>query len=116
MPAFPPQAQPLPLTGLKNAMPASAGPIGDSSGADHQVYQGPENGPFRCDNCSYFSAPGSCSQPDIVQLQQGVVDPGGCCDYFESLGIGQATPGGGAVPPTGGPTPAPPSGPAPGGF
>ena len=44
---------------------------------DEANYDGPDQGPFRCDNCEYFISPGSC------QKVQGSIDPAGCCNYFE---------------------------------
>jgi hypothetical protein len=83
----------LPLQGLKSAKPApDDSQDGDSSSKAtmvvprHDVYQGPEGGDFRCDNCSYYVDVNTCNHPEIVKLQKGVVDPGGCCDYIERLG------------------------------
>lgn len=52
----------------------------------HDVYQAADQGPFRCDNCEYFSTPNKCSNPEIVKLRGGMVEPGACCDYFENKG------------------------------
>jgi hypothetical protein len=64
----------------------------------HKVYLGPDEGPFRCDHCSWFAAPGHCSEPHIILLAsrdlfglklQGrvaIVDPGGCSDFYEKKG------------------------------
>lgn len=51
-------------------------------------YEGPEDGPFECDNCQFFSDPNQCAQPDIVRSQGGQVDPKGCCKFFNSLSGG----------------------------
>lgn len=46
------------------------------------VYMGPESGPFRCDNCVYWSAPNACN------LVDGDIDPGGICNLFVGSGMG----------------------------
>ena len=57
-------------------------------------YEPPEDGPFRCDNCTFFSAPNQCSQEKVMAKQNGIVDPGGCCKFFNSLNGGGAPDGG----------------------
>lgn len=49
----------------------------------HSVYAPASAGPFKCSNCEYFTAPSKCSQPEIVKLRGGVVEPEACCDFFE---------------------------------
>ncbi len=56
---------------------------------DNPDYESPDDGPFRCDNCSFFSAPSQCSQEKVVASQQGIVDPAGCCKFFDSLTASQ---------------------------
>ena len=76
---------------------SAAGPAGggtvphpDGSAAPKQMspsnagYQTPDQGPFECDNCQHFQAPGSC------EWVSGAIDPKGCCNNFE-----QGTPQGG---------------------
>ena len=48
-------------------------------------YEGPEDGPFRCDNCTHFQAPNQCDHPTIIATRQGMVDAGGCCKFFDTL-------------------------------
>lgn len=62
--------------------PASDAADVDPNNAD---YEPPEDGPFRCDNCSFYSDPNQCTQPVVVKTQHGVVDAGGCCKFFKSL-------------------------------
>ena len=62
--------------------PQQANPDTDPNNPD---YEPPEVGPFRCDNCTFYVDPNQCSQPQVVQAQKGVVDPGGCCKFFDSL-------------------------------
>ena len=52
-------------------------------------YQGPEDGPFRCDNCEFFTSPNRCSQPQVVNKVGGLVDPAGCCKFFDTLSGGE---------------------------
>ena len=49
---------------------------------DPQVahYMGPDQGPFACSNCSYFTQPTTC------EVLSAPVDPGGVCNLFESGG------------------------------
>lgn len=68
------------------AVPSSA-PNPDTNPQDPD-YEGPENGPFRCDNCTYFQAPSQCSQPTVMSsptTPNGQVDPAGCCKFFNSM-------------------------------
>lgn len=85
--------QMLPLQGLKSAKPS---PI-DSGGDDHEKsqtpddtpasYMGPDQGPFKCANCEYFTAPNQCGKQQVMDELGGdqfaVVDPEGCCNFFE---------------------------------
>jgi len=43
----------------------------------HVVYMGREQGPFKCGNCGYFSAPGACEKV------KGAIDAEACCNLFE---------------------------------
>jgi hypothetical protein len=55
-------------------------------------------GPFRCDNCEYFSMingePGACNQKDMMQRSKEPKWPDGkvvvsgpdCCEYVERVG------------------------------
>lgn len=43
-------------------------------------YMAPDNGPFRCDNCEYFSH-GHCKHPDV----NAPVEAGGCCAFFDPI-------------------------------
>lgn len=53
-------------------------------------YEGPQNGPFQCSNCEYFSA-GSCGQKIMMEKSKlprvdggrVQVSPKGCCEYIE---------------------------------
>jgi hypothetical protein len=51
-------------------------------------YEGPEDGPFRCDNCMHFKAPNQCNQLQVVATRNGQVDPAGCCKFFKTLSAG----------------------------
>lgn len=65
-----------PIKGLKNAEPEGAK-------EGHQVYQGADQAPFRCDHCEYFTVPNQCVHPKIIKLRKGIVEPAACCDFFE---------------------------------
>ena len=41
------------------------------------VYMGYDEGPFRCDNCEYWSNPSKCTKVN------GNIEPGGCCNLYE---------------------------------
>lgn len=102
------------MIGLKAAAP-TAGPAAPMGGLDPStgpmtppgvpaVYMGPDQGPFECDNCQYFTAPSLCAKEEVVQELGMVngqpvaqVDPKGCCNYFESAGTGGGTPSTGPV-------------------
>lgn len=43
-------------------------------------YKGPEQGPFKCSNCVFYSDPGTCS------VVSGDIDPDGVCNIFTSQG------------------------------
>ena len=52
-------------------------PVAKLTKADpHVVYMGRNQGPFKCGNCDYFSAPSRC---DNVK---GPIDMEGCCNLF----------------------------------
>ena len=48
-------------------------------------YEGPEDGPFQCDNCTFYQDPNQCTQPAVMTKLKGVVDPSGCCKFFTTL-------------------------------
>jgi hypothetical protein len=52
------------------------------------AYMGPDKGPFRCDNCEYFSEPNKCYKEEMIKAQDALktakVDKAGCCNYFET--------------------------------
>jgi len=56
------------------------------SGSAATGYATPDLGPFECENCIYFQAPGTCSNPQVVSDPevQGQVDPEACCNLFTS--------------------------------
>lgn len=71
----------IPLQALKNAG-AKDGKLPQNhtvmiQGTPTQLYMGPENGPFECQNCEYFHSPHSCEKVS------GTIDPKGCCSFFE---------------------------------
>lgn len=87
----------LPIQGLKGAAPQPT----DSSGDDHEMFQPAENGPFQCGHCEYFTSPNQCAEQHMIQkygdeggftTAGGQVSDGACCDYYESVDEGQATP------------------------
>ena len=41
----------------------------------HVVYMGREQGPFKCGNCGYFSAPGACEKVKGAIDAEGVLQP-----------------------------------------
>ena len=80
-----------PLAGLMQAAPQ--GPDeSDAAGAqvspEEAGYKQPDQGPFQCANCEYFTGPSSC------QKVGGPINPEGICTFFESGG-GAAEMGGG---------------------
>lgn len=44
------------------------------------VYMTSDQGPFQCQNCTYFVDPNAC------QKVSGEIDPEGCCNLFEKAG------------------------------
>ena len=82
---MPPALQGL-MAGRPLANPAAPA-LANSADTDpnNPDYEGPDDGPFRCDNCTFFAAPSQCSQQTVVKTQGGVVDPGGCCKFFNTL-------------------------------
>jgi hypothetical protein len=40
------------------------------------VYMDGDEGPFRCDHCSYFIKPNAC------KIVEGDIDPAGCCNLY----------------------------------
>lgn len=60
---------PKPLDFLKKAGPEKTSKL-------TVVYMGPENGPFRCGSCEYFSEPNAC------QKVEGIIQPEACCNLF----------------------------------
>ncbi len=53
------------------------------------AYMGPEDGPFRCDHCDYFTAPDACRHPAVIRELGGTtharVSPAGCCNHYEPV-------------------------------
>jgi hypothetical protein len=57
-------------------------------------YQPGEYGPFKCDNCEYYTSgnknTGDCSKPQVVEelghelADSTIVEAEGCCNFFES--------------------------------
>src|SRR6266850_7762166 len=47
----------------------------DDPGVD---YMQPDQGPFKCGNCSHFQDPNSC------EIVSGNIEPEGCCNLFAS--------------------------------
>lgn len=60
----------------------------DGSGSAATGYASPDEGPFECDNCQFFQAPGTCNHPEVQNDPEvnGEVDPEGCCNKFVSAG------------------------------
>lgn len=91
-PAMPPALQGL-MAGARpigQAQPTQpANPDTDPSNPD---YEGPEDGPFRCDNCTFYADPNQCSQPVVMKTQGGQVDPAGCCKFFNSMAASTNSP------------------------
>jgi len=50
-------------------------------------YMGPKEGPFKCENCEYYSDPNKCYKEEMIKHQKAdefaKVEPEGCCNYFE---------------------------------
>ncbi len=59
-----------PIEGLKSAKP-------EKTSKSMVVYMDGDQGPFRCDNCEYFSSPNACIKVE------GYIDPAGCCNLFD---------------------------------
>ena len=85
---FPPKKKsstPPPMKGLMSAIPDATGDTGENDSEGGQLpptdptvkYEDGSQGPFRCDQCEHFQAPGSC------QKVSGPIDPAGCCNLFE---------------------------------
>lgn len=69
-----------PFSGLKAAKPEGKLPQDFKvmiNGKSTVLYMGPEDGPFECQHCKYFSAPSSC------RLVAGQIAPQGCCSLYE---------------------------------
>jgi len=48
------------------------------------VYQPPEQGPFKCSNCKYFTADSRCTKPQLKrELGTDKVNAEGCCNFYE---------------------------------
>lgn len=82
----PPDAIP-PAPPLPDAPPVA--PMGTGDGGDPTAghvspaiacYMGPEDGPFQCGRCVHFIESGEC------EIVSGPIDPGGCCNLFETGG------------------------------
>jgi hypothetical protein len=88
MPGSMPMQQP-PDDGLMQIQQAPQEP--QASGTKMTGYCGPEDGPFECENCTYYQDPGQCSNPQVQRDPQvrGKVDPEGCCNLFSSAGNGE---------------------------
>ncbi len=86
MPQMPAALQGL-LAGGQQAQPQPQQTQGQNPDTDpnNPDYEPPESGPFRCDNCTFYSDPNQCSQQQVVKTRQGVVDPAGCCKFFASM-------------------------------
>lgn len=66
-------------------------------GVGQAKYAKPEQGPFKCANCRFFTAPNECGQSVVVRdAHEGYlpqvagtkaqVAPEGCCNHFETRG------------------------------
>jgi hypothetical protein len=75
----------------QNPEPVKQSAIGGEEGTG---YEGPEGGPFACDNCSFFDEDTvSCGQKDMMakskrpKIPNGrvVVHPDGCCEYVDRI-------------------------------
>jgi len=64
-------------------------------GEEGTGYEGPEGGPFECENCTFFDADTvSCGQKDMMakskrpKIPNGrvVVHPEGCCEWVDTIG------------------------------
>lgn len=79
---------PMMLKGLAAKPVLMPPPSAASDAADidpnNPDYEPPDDGPFRCDNCTFYTDPNACTQPVVMKTQSGVVDPGGCCKFFNS--------------------------------
>jgi hypothetical protein len=69
---------------------AAAPPMGGDDpnagiGSAAAGYAGPENGPFECSNCTHFTAPNQCDNPQVQSDPEvnGQVEPEGCCNLFK---------------------------------
>lgn len=69
-----------PMMGLMMAGPNSGDGMMDDGMKESQEeanYDGPDQGPFMCQNCKFFLPEGAC------QKVEGAIDPEGCCNLFE---------------------------------
>lgn len=48
-------------------------------------YLGPEDGPFKCANCIYFSP----AAPNTCAIVEGMIDPEGCCNLYTKADGGE---------------------------
>jgi hypothetical protein len=83
MPQMPAALQGL-MAGGQSA-PQAAPPPNPDTDPNNPDYEPPESGPFRCDNCTFYTDPNQCTQQQVLQVQKGVVDPAGCCKFFSTL-------------------------------
>ncbi len=58
-------------------------------------YQGPDQGPFKCANCEYFTEPNQCGKKQVIAELGGkksaTVDPEGCCNFYSKDTSGAST-------------------------
>lgn len=88
---YPPSLKGLSDSGVRTVPANGQQPVAPDPDTDPQNpdYEGPEDGPFRCDNCTYFDSGSSmCQRPEVQQNPStpgGKVDPAGCCKFFNTL-------------------------------
>jgi hypothetical protein len=83
------------LSKLSKRVKGSSGESGRNKpiGTPHAHYAGPEQGPFKCENCAHQTG-GLCSHPDVIEdaragsggltivKDRAQINAAGCCNYF----------------------------------
>lgn len=80
------------IAGLKLALQQKDSAVDDKDADDsgktitlpmHEFYATADQGPFRCDHCSHYSA-GKCDNEYVIEHHGASVGPSDCCDLYHS--------------------------------